>query len=157
MRASIEKSTVLLSSATPSLESYWNHIQGKFEYLYLQKRFGKAQYPKVFIQDMILNQEESGKYGVIFSGLLQDKIEERLNKKEQIILLHNRRGYSTVIRCSDCGLVLTCNSCKVSLIYHQKGSNLRCHYCGLTKKEKPKFCMSCNSSLIKYALSLIHI
>ncbi len=151
MRASIEKSTVLLSSATPSLESYRNHIQGKFEYLYLQKRFGKAQYPKVFIQDMILNQEESGKYGVIFSGLLQDKIEERLNKKEQIILLHNRRGYSTVIRCSDCGLVLTCNSCKVSLIYHQKGSNLRCHYCGLTKKEKPKFCMSCNSSLIKYA------
>ena len=53
MRASIEKSTVLLSSATPSLESYRNHIQGKFEYLYLQKRFGKAQYPKVFIQDTL--------------------------------------------------------------------------------------------------------
>ena len=94
MRGSFEKATVIVSSATPSLESYYNFQQKKIAYLSLPKRYGDAKYPKVHIVDMLANQAETGKFDQVISGLLQDKIEEKLNKKEQIILIQNRRGFS---------------------------------------------------------------
>ena len=91
MRATYEGAVVILASATPSLESYFNHLNKKINYLHLPERFGGAQYPRVHLVDMLSDQEESGKFGQIISGLLQDKIEDRLKKSEQIILLQNRR------------------------------------------------------------------
>ena len=152
MRATYEGSCVVLSSATPSLESYYNYLQKKFTYLHLPERFGGAQYPQVHLVDMLGAQEESGKFGQIISGLLQDKIEDRLQKKEQIILLQNRRGYSPVVRCGDCGELVMCPQCKVSLTYHQRGSRLICHCCGYFEiKQRDTTCLSCQSSNMKYS------
>ena len=151
MRGAIEKSTVILSSATPSLESYYNYLKEKLTYLYLPKRFGGAKYPYVHVVNMLTDQEESGKYGLILSGLLQDKIEERLNKNEQVILLQNRRGYSPIIRCSDCGETVLCPYCKISLTYHQQGSKLRCHFCGHVETDKRESCINCGGGDLKYS------
>jgi primosomal protein N' (replication factor Y) len=150
VRGRLEKATVVLASATPSLESYYNHISGKLEYLHLSKRFGGAKYPQTHIVDMIQDQEESGKYGLIISGLLQDKIEDRLSKGEQIILLQNRRGYSPVMRCGDCGEVVSCNHCNVSLTFHKKNKKLICHYCGFTPKRISDSCKACQSPNMKF-------
>ena len=151
MRATFEGSTVVLSSATPSLESYYNYLHKKFTYLHLPERFGGAKYPQVHLVDMLSDQEESGKYGQILSGLLLDKIEDRLNKKEQIILLQNRRGYSPVIRCGDCGEIVMCPRCKVALTYHQKGSQLICHFCGYSETKQRESCVKCSSPNLKYS------
>ena len=150
MRGTYEKAVVALASATPSLETYYNHKLKKIKYLYLSKRFGGAKYPKVFLVDMLAEQKESGKFGQILSGVLQDKIEERLQKKEQIILLHNRRGYSPIIKCGDCGEVANCHYCKVALTYHQKNDSLICHYCSYTEKSKGKSCLECKSVNLIY-------
>ena len=114
IRGTYEKAVIILSSATPSLETYYNYKKGKVQYLQLTKRFGNAKYPDVHLVDMLKEQKETGKFGQVISGLLQDKIEDRLQKKEQVILLHNRRGYSPIISCADCGEVLNCHQC----IYH---------------------------------------
>jgi len=149
MRGKIHKIPVLLASATPSLESYYNHIQSKFKYLRLTKRYGGAKYPQVHIVDMDQEQEESGKTGQILSGFLLDKIEERLQKKEQIILMQNRRGYSPIIRCGDCGVLETCPDCNVPMAYHRTGPALKCHYCGHSIDRIPANCRSCNSINIR--------
>ena len=150
VRGTYEKAVVVLASATPSLETYYNHKLKKIKYLYLSKRFGGAKYPKVFLVDMLAEQKESGKFGQILSGILQDKIEERLQKKEQTILLHNRRGYSPVVKCGDCGEVANCHYCKVALTYHQKNDRLVCHYCSYTEKSKGKSCLECKSIKLLY-------
>ncbi|MBT3502142.1 MAG: primosomal protein N' [Candidatus Marinimicrobia bacterium] len=151
MRATYEGASVVLSSATPSLESYYNYLHKKLSYLHLPERYGGAKYPHVHLVDMLSDQEESGKYGQIFSGLLQDKIEDRLNKKEQIILLQNRRGYSPVIRCGDCGEIVMCPQCKVALTFHSKGSQLICHFCGHIEIKQRETCIHCRCSNMKYS------
>ena len=150
VRGKYENAVVVLASATPSLETYYNYKIKKIKYLYLSKRFGGAKYPKVFLVDMLSEQKESGKFGQILSGVLQDKIEDRLQKKEQVILLHNRRGYSPVVKCRDCGEVANCNNCKVALTYHQKNDRLICHYCSYTVKSKWKSCLECKSVNLLY-------
>ena len=150
VRGTFEKSIVVLASATPSLESYYNYKQNKLKYLHLPERFGVAEYPTVHLVDMLSEQKESGKYGQVISGLLQDKIEDRLSKNEQIILLHNRRGYSPVIRCSDCGEILNCHQCNVALTYHQKNLQLLCHYCGHKESSLDKCCSECKSTNLLY-------
>jgi len=150
MRGKIEGSTVILSSATPSLESYYNYLKEKLTYIYLPKRFGGAKYPIVHVVDMLTDQNESGKYGLVLSGLLQDKIEDRLKKNEQVILLQNRRGYSPVIRCFDCGETVLCPFCRVSLTYHQEDANLKCHFCGHVENGKREVCALCGGSDLKY-------
>ena len=149
MRGKIHKIPVLLASATPSLESYYNHIQSKFKYLRLTKRYGGAKYPQVHIVDMDQEQEESGRAGQILSGFLLDKIEERLQNKEQVILMQNRRGFSPVIRCGDCGVLNMCPDCNIPMAYHRTGSALKCHYCGYCIDEFPTNCGSCNSTNIR--------
>jgi len=144
MRGKLHKAMVIMASATPSLESYYNQIKGKFTYLQLSHRYGGAKYPQVYVVDMKKDQEEAGKFGQVFSGLLLDKIEDRLNKSEQIILLQNRRGYSPIFRCNDCGEVEMCPRCNVTLTYHKVGNSLQCHFCGLKKKVVKLQCKHCS-------------
>lgn len=151
MRGKVHNALVVLASATPSLESYYNQIQEKFTYLHLSRRFGGAKYPVVHVVDMVKEQEESGKIGQTYSGLLLDKIEDRLKKKEQVILLQNRRGYSPVLRCDDCGEIFECPDCRIPLTYHRVGDTMRCHICDAKKKGLPVSCGHCQSANIKLA------
>ena len=144
MRGRLHKAMVIMASATPSLESYYNQIKGKFMYHTLLSRYGGAKYPQVFVVDMKAEQEESGKFGQIFSGLLLEKIENRLQKSEQIILIQNRRGYAPVFRCNDCGEMEMCKRCHITLTYHKVGNSLHCHYCGFRKKAIELQCKKCS-------------
>jgi primosomal protein N' (replication factor Y) len=146
MRGKLQNAAVILVSATPSLESYYNHIVGKLDYYYLPERFNAAAYPTVTVIDMIKEQEETGKIGQILSSCLQHKIEQRLKNKEQIILLQNRRGYAPIYRCRDCGEMVICPTCSIPLTYHRVGENLQCHFCGHLQTKIPQECNHCNSS-----------
>ena len=151
VRAKYEGAVAILSSATPSLESYHNYLTKKIHYLHLPKRYGKATYPVVHLVDMLQNQEESGKYEQVISGLLQDKIEERLTNNEQVILLQNRRGFSPVIRCKDCRAISKCPYCNVTTSFHLKTNNIMCHFCGHTETKENKVCYDCGSSHLLYS------
>lgn len=120
---------VILGSATPSLESMARALKGVYKYIAMPNRVGKSSLPTVEIVDM---SEEMKKRNTIFSSTLKSKILDRLVKKEQIILLLNRRGYSTVISCKSCGYTYKCPYCDIALTYHKSSNNLRCHYCGYT-------------------------
>ena len=146
MRGKLQNADVILVSATPSLESYYNKIMGKLDYCYLPDRFNDAAYPIVTVVDMIKEPEETGKIGQIFSSSLQQKIEQRLKDKEQIILLQNRRGYAPIYRCRDCGEMIICPTCSIPLTYHRVGENLQCHFCGYLQTKIPQQCSHCNSS-----------
>ena len=148
MRAKINKIPILLSSATPSIESYFNHLRLKYSYLQLKNRFGGAKYPKVNIVDMGSEKDETGRPGQILSGMLLNKMEETLNKKEQIILMQNRRGFSPIISCGDCGKLEMCIRCNVPLAYHRKGPPLKCHFCGFCLDHVAPNCKNCKSSNI---------
>mgnify|MGYP001170874873 FL=1 len=148
MRAKINKIPILLSSATPSIESYYNQARLKYSYLQLKNRFGGAKYPKVKIVDMGTEKDETGRPGQILSGLLLNKMEEALNKKEQIILMQNRRGFSPIISCGDCGRLEMCIRCNVPLAYHRKGPPLKCHFCGFYLDIVSPNCRGCKSSNI---------
>jgi primosomal protein N' (replication factor Y) len=146
MRGKLQNAAVILVSATPSLESYYNKIMGKIDYCYLPDRFNNAAYPIVTVVDMIKEPEETGKIGQIFSSSLQQKIEQRLKNKEQIILLQNRRGYAPIYRCRDCGEMIICPTCSIPLTYHRVGENLQCHFCGHLQTKIPQQCSHCSSS-----------
>jgi len=149
MRGKLNNAAVILVSATPGLESYYNKIIGKLDYSYLPERFNDALYPEVTVVDMIKEQEETGKIGQIFSSSLQHKIEQRLKNKEQVILLQNRRGYAPIYRCRDCGEMINCPTCSIPLTYHRDGENLQCHFCGYIQKIIPQQCNHCNSSNLR--------
>lgn len=145
MRGRLHRAVVVLSSATPSLESYYNHIQSKYVYLQLPERFGGAKYPHVHLVNMVQEQEETGKMDQLISGLLQDKIAQRLECNEQVILLHNRRGFAPVYYCLQCGEMVMCPHCRVTLTYHRVGPALRCHFCGYVRPDLPLECSHCGS------------
>jgi len=151
MRARLNNAVIVLASATPSLESYYNYLNEKFKYLYLPNRYGEAKYPIVHLVDMLEEQDDAGKFGQIISGLLLHKIEERLNKKEQIIILQNRRGYSPVIKCRDCGQIIMCPHCNVAISYHINTNNLLCHFCGYSKVKLDQDCPACRSKNVHYS------
>lgn len=121
---------VLLGSATPSLSTMARAHKKVYEYVYLNKRAKDSVLPIVSLVDMV---EENNERHPIISRLLENKIAEKLNKKEQIMLLLNRRGYSTTLTCSSCGFTYRCPNCEITLTYHKKVHQLRCHYCGYTK------------------------
>ena len=135
---------VLLGSATPLLEHYARAEKGVFKLISLTSRISE-NLPIINIVDM---NEEVKKRNFIISSELKNKINICLNKKEQIILLLNRRGYSTFMSCSSCGYVWKCPNCDISLIYHKSSNNLRCHYCGYTTK-MTKICPCCKEEAIK--------
>lgn len=151
MRGKIHQAAVVLASATPSLESYYNHLQNKFEYIHLPERYGGAKYPLVHVVDMLKESEESGTYGQVFSRLMLEKIQDRLDKKEQIIVLQNRRGYAPIMRCGDCGKVEMCPHCEVTLTYHSTGKYLQCHFCAYTCHRLPEQCSDCHGLNLRLA------
>ncbi len=130
---------IILGGATPSIESYYQASMGKYHSLNLLKRFGKAVQPKIKIVDM---KEEN--YDTNVSSVLLQAIYDKISKGEQVIILQNRRGYNTLLRCANCGEVVQCPNCSVSLTYHKSIDRLICHYCGYSK-EKFKQCPNCDS------------
>lgn len=136
--------SVILGSATPSLESYTRALKGTYKLLEIKSRAGTAGMPKVHIVDLREELKEGNKS--IFSNLLHDKIVERLDKKQQIMLFINRRGYAGFVSCRSCGGAMKCPHCAVSLTYHNNGK-LICHYCGY-EDSMPKTCPLCGSTKI---------
>ena len=145
--AQMHHAKVLLGSATPSVESYFQALQGRYAFVKLTKRFGEAQLPKILIADMGRERKQKTAKGD-FSGLLMRNIGDTLSKKEQVIIFQNRRGYSPMVNCEDCGWVPKCVNCAVSLTYHQYRHALVCHYCGY-KESLPHNCPTCSSTRIK--------
>ena len=132
---------LVMGSATPSLDSYARAQKGVFKLLELKKRVNNQKLPKVMVVDMNSEVKKGNHY---FSTLLEESIKERLKKEEQVILLLNRRGYSPYITCVNCGHVVKCPNCDITLTYHKSSNTLRCHYCGYGDKIKD-ICPSCGS------------
>ena len=135
---------VLLTSATPSLESYYNALQKKFALLKLTKRYGKSIYPAVEIVDM--KKQSFKNDSLLISTSLINAINDRLEKSEQIILLQNLRGYALIQRCLDCGSIKNCQRCVVALTYHRTDNRLHCHYC--ESIENMIYCYNINGKII---------
>jgi primosomal protein N' (replication factor Y) len=146
--ANINNCPVVLGSATPSIESMYNAEIGKYKLLSLSKRIDDARLPRITFVN-IAHEKNKSKSETVFSKALVDKIEDRLNKKEGVILLQNRRGFSTQIFCNDCGEVEMCENCSVPMVYHINQNKIQCHYCGLAKPV-PGACTHCGSINIKY-------
>ncbi len=141
--ASYHKSKVLLGSATPSIETYFNVKSGKFGLAEISERYGKVQLPEiglVDLKDKYFRKQMTGH----FSDTLIEEIASALSLNEQVILFQNRRGYSPVVECMTCGHVPQCPQCDVSLTYHKHKNQLRCHYCGYSMAN-PTHCHSCSS------------
>ena len=145
-RAEFNNIPLVLGSATPSLETMARAQKGVYKYLELSNRVGNAKLPEINIVDMT---EEIKQRNFIFSTVLKEKIKERLEKKEQTILLLNRRGFSTIITCSNCGYTYKCPYCDITLTYHKSSNNLRCHYCGYTVLKSEK-CPECHENALNY-------
>lgn len=149
MRCLINKSVALLGSATPSVESYYNTVSGKYRLIALPDRIDNATMPKIEIVDMKKKRREKLVFGS-FSDELRSKIDNRLVKKEGIIILRNRRGFSTYLQCGECGATEMCPNCDVALTFHKKKTHLRCHYCGYVKTPPPVRCPKCGSDKLYY-------
>lgn len=143
-RAELTQSSVVLGSATPSLESYQKTQKGEIKLYTLTKRAKEAELPSVWIVD--LREELKKKNKSIFSEKLKELILDRLNKKEQIMLFLNRRGYAGFVSCRSCGFVMKCPHCDISLTAHN-GGKMICHYCGY-EETQPAKCPSCGSKYI---------
>jgi len=145
--AHIHQAKVLLGSATPSLESYYQARQGKYGFIKADKRFGEAQLPEIQLVNMSIERKQKTlKYN--FSSLMLQAIEENLQKKEQTILFQNRRGFAPYLTCQECSWIPTCINCAVSLTFHLASNELRCHYCGY-RESPPACCQNCGSTKIK--------
>lgn len=147
MRGYFQKALVVLGSATPSMESYYNTITKKYNKICLIKRFGSAALPAVKIVDM--GEEHRNNNWSPISRFLLNRIFECIEKKKQIILLLNRRGFSTVLICKNCGKTCTCPNCSVNMRYHRSDYTLKCHLCGYEEKA-PDVCPYCKGEQIKY-------
>lgn len=136
---------VVMGSATPSVEGYYNALTGKWHLVELKQRFKEIEPPSIEVVDMRV---ERGKRKVqsMFSWILRDKIIEAVNAGEQVILFHNRRGYASLVECEKCGWVPKCDKCSVSLTYHKQRETLECHYCG-HKTPMPAVCPVCGEKL----------
>ncbi|NWF49320.1 MAG: primosomal protein N' [Ignavibacteriaceae bacterium] len=148
MLGNILKCPVVLGSATPSIESMYNAQTGKYKLLSLPERVDDAKLPIINLIDITLEAKKNRMENV-FSKTLIDDIASRLKKKEGVIILQNRRGFSTNIYCSDCGEVETCKNCSVPMVYHINGNYIECHYCS-DRREVPPACSHCGSLSIKY-------
>ena len=149
VRGKIEKCAVLLGSATPSLESYYNATTGKYQLATLTKRVDENQMPLIRIVDL-RQERRKEKAAAILAGKLRDAIADRLEKREQTILFLNRRGFSTSLLCSNCGESRDCPNCSVALTFHRGVARLSCHLCGHTAAV-PKKCPACGEDALIYS------
>lgn len=147
MRGQFQNALVVLGSATPSMESYYNAVSGKYSLITLMNRYGNAVLPEVTIVDM--NRERASGNWSPFSKELIASIQTTLTENKQIILLLNRRGYAVSLVCGTCGHIRQCPNCSVNLVYHSAGDQVRCHHCGFTTH--PNFqCESCGGTELQY-------
>ncbi len=145
--AQIHKAKVLLGTATPSIESYFNAISGKYGFVELITRFQDIKLPEIILTDTrrARKRKEMKSH---FTPLLLENIEQSLERKEQIILFQNRRGFAPFLECETCGWIPYCTQCDVTMTYHKHKNELICHYCGYTIPS-PKACKACgNTSMI---------
>jgi len=148
MRAKMAGAVVVLGSATPSLESYYNAKKHKYTLVELPDRVERRPLPEVEIVDMRQEFQETGQEQVI-SRKLAEEIRERLEKKEQVMVLLNRRGYSPVVLCRACGKTLQCKNCAVSMTHHKRERKMECHYCGHVE-HIPDKCAHCGSEYVYF-------
>jgi primosomal protein N' (replication factor Y) len=148
VRAQRLGATVVLGSATPSMESFRNAEAKKYEYVHLTSRVEDRPLPEVEIVNMREEYAAEGKQ-VVFSRRLLQAIGERLERREQTMVLLNRRGFAAFLLCRKCGFTYQCTSCSVSMTYHRTIERLLCHYCGLVKRP-PNKCPDCQSEYIHY-------
>lgn len=139
---------LLLSSATPSVESFYNSRKGRYSMNKLSMRYGNARLPKVIIADMNEEQQRGNFSGI--GSVLLSAIEKNINDGRQSIILLNRRGYNTFVSCQKCKEVISCPNCSISLTYHSANNRLMCHYCGYSQQMQ-KECPVCHSQGLKFS------
>lgn len=149
VRGRMEGAVVVLGSATPSMESFYNCHQGKYQLLDIPERVDDKKMPVVRVVDM-RQAIRKGNVIPIFSPQLKEAITRRLESGEQVILFLNRRGYSTSMQCPLCGFVAECPNCSISLTYHRQDPKLCCHICGHTAPV-PSACPKCNNAAVRFA------
>jgi primosomal protein N' (replication factor Y) len=148
MRAKMCNAVVVLGSATPSLETYYNATQGKYKLMELAERIERRPLPEVEILDMREEFQRTKKEEVL-SRRLVEEIGERLERKEQVMVLLNRRGFSSFVLCRECGETVQCKNCAIAMTYHKREHRLICHYCGFMRPA-PKTCPKCGSEYVQY-------
>ncbi|WP_295233526.1 primosomal protein N' [uncultured Chryseobacterium sp.] len=134
---------VILGSATPSVESYYLAKKDKLTYVLINERFGNVKLPSYEIINF-KEAQESKKVNGNFSQKLTDEIKKTLEEHNQVMVLHNRRGYANVVECETCGYVNYCSNCDVVMTYHKAANEMKCHYCG-QRASKPRVCPKCHS------------
>jgi len=147
VRARALGAVLVMGSATPSVDSYYNALQGRYQLLTLPERVDAKRLPEVRLVDMGEELRREGRLP-LFSGALLDALDARLRRGEQSILFLNRRGYAPVVMCPGCRHVLTCPDCSLALVYHQHGDILRCHACGRTTPARPA-CPKCGTACLR--------
>ena len=148
MRAKFAGAAVVLGSATPSLESYFNAKKGRYALLEMPDRVEKRPLPEVELVDMRQEFQETG-HEQVLSRKLVEEIRLRLERKEQAMVLLNRRGYSPVVLCRACGKTLECRNCAIALTHHKQNRRMECHYCGFMAPV-PKSCAACGSEYVYF-------
>jgi len=148
VKASIYNCPVILGSATPSVESMHNAETGKYTLLELPERVDNAKLPHIRLIN-VSAEEKKKTMDNAFSNILLDKIAQRLKAREGVIILQNRRGFATQVYCEDCGEIITCSDCSVSMVHHINKNILKCHYCNKTITV-PKACVVCGSLALKF-------
>ena len=146
-RARLAGGIVIMGSATPSVETYYQALQSEHTLLTMAKRIAGALLPEVTVVDM--REELRQKRRSVISLPLLELLAETLERKEQAIILLNRRGYATFVMCRECGHIIRCQHCDISLVYHAVGNLLRCHYCQTVEKT-PDICPKCSSRYIRF-------
>ena len=144
--ANMHNAKVVLGSATPSIESYYNAKEEKFGFVHLNRRFGDVLLPEIELVDIKEGYRKKRMKGH-FSERLLELIQEALEEKEQVILFQNRRGYSPIVECTTCGVAPQCPNCDVSLTYHKYRDELKCHYCGY-HRAMPETCTACGNATL---------
>lgn len=147
MLAQYHQAKVLLGSATPAIETYYNAQTGKYGLVKLAERFGQTALPTIVLADVRRERRQKTLQGAFTSTLLHE-LQQALDQQEQIIIFQNRRGYAPYILCEHCAWVPTCQQCSVSLTYHQFNNYLVCHYCGY-RTRVPPVCSICDSHQLK--------
>ena len=147
-RAKYNNALFLMGSATPSVETYSAALKGKHVLCELNERYGDTPLPEVICIDMKKEMRLGNKTPI--SETLKELIRENLDNQKQTILLINRRGYNTFIACNECGHIITCPNCSISLTYHKRNNRLMCHYCGYSKR-LDNICPECGSDAVRYS------
>lgn len=147
VRASFENATVVLGSATPAIETMYNAKIGKYKLIEIKERADGAKLPIIKKVDMSAERKAKKNIGT-FSVELIDAICEKFDKKEGVILFQNRRGFSTYIECPDCGTIPKCKNCDLTLTYHKRQNEMRCHFCGYAESARTS-CKACGSGAIR--------